>query len=150
MTEARAERSRIQVLPIDFMGQGALIEPVDRKLHDIAVEYCRRELQDGDKINLTHFAKCWVVLRGEEAIGFAGYVLRPDVPVFRVSGDSAVRATAMLVDRMRSFFQDNGCRGHEVFVHISSKERPEQRCAKWDESLKDVGAVPSDRYSVRV
>ena len=148
--EAGVERNNIQVLPIDFMGQGALIEPVDRKLHDIAVDYCRRELQDGDKINLVQFAKCWVVLRGEEAIGFAGYVLRPDVPVFRVSGDAAVRATAMLADRMRSFFQDNGCRGQEVFLHISSKEKPEQRCEKWESSLEAVGAIPADRFSVRV
>lgn len=141
---------RIEVLPIDFHGQGALLEPIDHELHDQAVEYCRRELQDGDKLNLAKFNKVWIA-RGEEGIaGICGFVWRIDIPVFRVSGPQAVRATKLLTDRMRAFFQDQGARGQEVFLHISGKELPEQRCQKWQESLLAVGAVPADRFSIKV
>jgi hypothetical protein len=146
---AAADRTiRDEVLPLDFMGQGALIEPVDRDLHDRAVDYCRREIV-GD-VNLTKFTKVWVVLHDGDVCGLAGFVWRIDVPVFRTSGDFGARAAALLIDRMRSFFQDNGARGAEVFVHISSKEMPEQRCPKWQESLDAVNAKPADRMLVKV
>ncbi|MBV9179877.1 MAG: hypothetical protein JO356_01080 [Acidobacteria bacterium] len=147
---------RIAVYPLDFQGQGALLEPVDKKLHDLAVDYCARELEGGKDLNLARFAKVWVAVSLDadgsykEILGITGYVMRIDLPVFRVSGDHAVRATKMLTDRMRGFFQDQGARGHEAFIHISSKERPEQRCAKWKESLRAVGAQPADRLSVKI
>jgi hypothetical protein len=137
------------------MGQGALLQPVDEKLHDMAVEYCGRELEGGAQLNLTKFAKCWVVVEMEgttykEIRGITGYVLKPDIPVFRVSGKHVDYSTQMLVDRLRAFFQDSGIRNQEVFLHISSKERPEQRCEKWQKSLAAVGAVPADRFTVKV
>lgn len=145
---------RIEVIPIDFLGQqGALLEPKDHVLHDLAVEYCSKELQGGDQINLARFAKVWVacVMEGKtpvEVVGITGYVTRIDLPVFRVSGSNAVRATKMLADRLHAFFQDQGCRGQELFIHISSKETPEQRCEKWQESLAAEGAVPADRLTI--
>lgn len=146
---------RVEVIPIDFLGQGALLEPADQKLHDLAVEYCRRELQDGDTLNLAKFTKCWVVVEVENGeygsvVGISGFVWRLDIPVFRVSGENAVRATQKLTSRLRNYFQDIGARGQEAFLHISSKEKPEQRCQKWDESLTAVGAVPADRFSVKI
>ena len=146
---------RIEVIPLDFLGQGALLEPADRKLHDMAVDYCRRELQGGDKINLASFSKCWVAVAMEgdvyaEVVGITGYVMRIDLPMFRVSGDNAVRATKMMIDRLRGFFQDQGARGHELFIHISSKESPEQRCARWTESLRSQNATPADRLAIRI
>jgi hypothetical protein len=57
----------IDVIPLDFLGQGALLEPVDRRLHDLAVDYCKRELRGGDKLNLTQFAKVWVGLKDGES-----------------------------------------------------------------------------------
>ncbi len=147
--------SKIAILPIDFLGQGALLEPADQKLHDMAVDYCARELQGGQDLNLAKFAKVWVVVEMEgteyKAIhGIAGWVWRIDIPVFRVTGKDVDRTTMALTARLRSHFQDNGARGSEVFLHISSKERPEQRCEKWKESLAAVGAVPADRFSVKV
>jgi hypothetical protein len=144
---------RIEVIPIDFLGQGALLEPKDAALHDLAVDYCRRELQNGDKLNLTQFNKVWVACVMEdskpvEVVGITGWVHRIDLPVFRVSGQNAVRATKMLADRLHAFFQDQGCRGQELFIHISSKETPEQRCEKWQESLAAEGAIPADRLAI--
>jgi hypothetical protein len=148
--------SRFVVLPIEFLGQqGALLEPTDPKLHDMAVEYCARQLENGNELNLAKFTKVWVVVELDgttykEVIGIAGFCWRIDIPVFRVTGNHVDYATQLLIERMRAFFQDNGARGTEVFLHISSKERPEQRCEKWQESLDSVGATPADRFSVKV
>lgn len=144
---------RIRVFALDFVGQGALLEPVNRKLHDLAVDYCRREIA-GD-VNLIDLRKVWVAATVEdnqplEVVGITGYVLKPDIPVFRVSGDEAARATKLLIDRVNGFFADNGATGSEVFIHISGKETPEQRCSKWQDSLTAVGAQPADRFSIIV
>lgn len=146
---------KIEIIPIDFMGQGALLEPVDKKLHDLTVDYCARELQNGRELNLAKFNKVWAVVETEgedyiDVIGISGFAWRVDIPVFRVTGDRVDYSTHKLVDRMRSYFQDNGLRGSEVFLHISSKERPEQRCEKWQQSLDSVGAIPADRFTVKV
>ncbi len=148
----------IRVLPIDFVGQGALLEPADVKLHDMAVEYCSLELEKGDELNLAKFSKCWVAVQVEaneykKILGITGYVMRIDLPVFRVTGDTQNRVdvtTHLMAERLHSYFQDMGCRGQELFLHISSKERPEQRCEKWQESLAIEGATPADRFSVRI
>lgn len=149
---------KIAVLPIDFLGQGALLEPADQKLHDMAVDYCARQLEKGNELNLAKFSKCWVIVGMEgdqylEVFGITGYVMRIDLPVFRVTGNTEHRTdvlTHLLAERLHSFFQDMGCRGQELFLHISSKERPEQRCEKWKESLALEGATPADRFSVRI
>ena len=145
----------MKVLPIEFIGQGALLEPVDPKLHDMAVEYCARELQNGHELNLSKFQKVWVLVEMDgdeyaEIHGISGWVWRVDIPVFRVTGRQVDRGTIMLTERIRAFLQDNGARGSEAFLHISSKELPEQRCENWDKSLEMVGAVPADRFSVKV
>lgn len=141
---------RIEVVPIDFCGQGALLEPVHPELHDLAVDYCTRELAGGKDLNLARFSKCWIAIEGQNVVGFTGYVMRIDLPVFRVSGPNSIRATKMLCDRLRGFFQDQGARGQELFIHISSKERPEQRCSGWKEALHVVGATAADRYAVKI
>lgn len=146
---------RIEVIPLDFQGQGALLEPIDQRLHDMAVDYCSRELEGGSEINLAKFAKVWIAVAMEgaeyqEVVGVTAFVWRIDVPLFRVTGENAVRATKQLSNRIHSYFQDQGARGQELFLHISSKERPEQRCPRWEESLKAEGAVPADRFSVKI
>jgi hypothetical protein len=140
----------IEIIPIDFLGQGALLEPADREIHDKAVEYCRRELQNGDELNLAKFTKCWVLLEDGEASGIFGWVWRIDIPVFRVTGKRVDYKTQKCIDRLREYFTDQGSRGAEVFIHLSSKERPEQKCEKWKESLAYAKAVPSDRYSAKI
>lgn len=145
----------IQILPIDFMGQGALLEPVDRKLHDMAVEYCSRELKGGADLNLAKFNKTWVIVEMEgeeykEIHGVTGFVWRIDLPIFRVTGTHVDYKTQMMIDRIRAYFTDNGARGTELLLHISSKETPEQKCEHWQESLAKAPAVPADRFSVKI
>lgn len=144
---------RVKVIPLDFMGQGALLEPADRELHDMAVDYCAHNL--ANEVNLSKFNKVWVAvaMQGQkyvEIIGITGWVWRHDVPMFRVTGKHAVKATKLLEHRLHSFFEDNGARGADVLLHISSKETPEQRCPKWKESLKASGAAPADRFMIKV
>lgn len=138
----------IEVLPIDFLGQGALLEPADSKLHDLAVDYCHREIQDGDKINLAKFAKCWVALKDGIPVGVMGYVLRPDIPVIRATDETAL---SMMAERLQYFFADQGYRGGEVFVHLAKAERPEQRCAGWKQVLiNEQKAESADRFKIKV
>lgn len=149
---------RIDVFPLDFLGQPPLYEPKDRGLFDAAQEYSKREL--AEQFDFVRLNKVWVAVgnpvfkNGQyvsgEICGITGYALKPDIPVFRVSGENAARATKMLTDRYHSHFADLGWRGCEVFLHISNKERPEQRCSRWAESLVATGATPADRYSVTV
>lgn len=137
----------IRVLPIDFLGQGALLEPKDPKLHDLAVQFCAKELQNGDQINFSKLDKVWVGLKDGEAFGISGYVHRLDIPIFRATDAGVLR---LMAQRMNDFFTDNGCRGQEVFLHISKRERPEQRCPEWAEVLKEWDAESSDRLSIKV
>jgi hypothetical protein len=135
----------IQIKPLDFLGQqGALLEPADPKLHDAAVEFCARNLRD--QVNLSKFAKVWVGLKDEYVFGIAGYVLRPDIPLFRATDADVLRALGY---RLNSFFSDNGCRGTQVFIHIGN-ESPDQRCPEWRQVLKEFGAQSGRRVLVEV
>lgn len=136
----------IRVLPLDFMGQGALLEPIDRKLHDAAVEYCRTNLANGENVNLSKFSKVWIGLKDESVLGVAGYVLRPDVPLLRATDADVLRA---LGRRLNDFFSDQGCRGQDAFLYIGN-EKPEQRCPEWRQVLKEFGARSGQRFLVEV
>lgn len=135
----------IRILPLDFLGQGALIEPADRKLHDLAVEYCGRELKGG-VVNFSKFSKIWVGLRNEEVCGVSGYVLRPDIPLLRATDSLVLRA---LAHRMNDYFADNGVRGKEAFLYIG-RESAEQRCPEWREVLREFGATSARRFAIEV
>jgi hypothetical protein len=133
---------RIQVRPLDF---DAELNPKDTWLFGLAAEYCKMQL--AEPVDLKKPAKIWIVLdEQDQVIGISGYVLKADIPIFRVTGDNSRRATKALYERMNSFFADNGMVGQEVFLHVSSKERPEQRCPAWKSSLKAVGAIKADRF----
>jgi hypothetical protein len=136
----------ISVIPLDFLGQGALIEPKHPKLHDAAVSYCLRELAKGKDVDFSKFAKVWVGLKDEEVFGVAGYVLRPDVPLFRATDTDVLRA---LAQRMNNFFADSGVRGQEAFLYIGD-EKPEQRCPAWKTVLKEFGATSAQRFAIEV
>ena len=136
----------IDVIPLDFLGQGALLEPADRRLHDLAVDYCARELRGGDKLNLTQFAKVWVGLKDGEVKGITGYILKPDVPLFRSTDLDVLRA---LGQRLNSYFADNGARGREVLMYIGN-ERAEQRCPQWRAMLKEFNAQSGRRVIFEV
>jgi hypothetical protein len=139
--------TKIVVLPIDFLGQGALLEPADQKLHDMAVEYVSRELEHGKDLNLSKFNKVWVGMKDGDIVGVSGFVYKLDIPVLRATDAETLR---FLAQRMNDYFADNGCRNHEVLIHISKRERPEQRCPEWAEVMKEWGAQSADRFSFKV
>lgn len=136
----------IEVIPLDFLGQGALLEPADPKLHDAAFQYCLRELRDGANLDFSKFAKVWVGRKDGEVFGISGYVLRPDIPLFRSTDVDVLRA---LGRRMNDYFSDQGARGREVFLYIGN-EAPEQRCPEWRGMLKEFGAKSGRRVVFEV
>lgn len=142
----RGPQILIKTIPLDFIGQGALLEPKDRKLHDAAVAYALKELAKGAELDFSKFSKVWIGMKGEEVMGLSGYVLRPDIPLIRATDADVLRA---LTHRMNDFFSDNGCRGQEAFVYIGD-EKPEQRCPEWKQVLKEFGAKSAQRWSVEV
>src|ERR1051325_7820114 len=98
----------IKVFPLDFLGQGALLQPKDSHLHDLAIDFCSREVA-GD-VNLSQFGKVFIAAETErdhpvKVEGITGYVMRPDISLFRAI---SARATAKLHHRWHSFFADNG------------------------------------------
>ncbi|HVI40014.1 MAG TPA: hypothetical protein VM577_05085 [Anaerovoracaceae bacterium] len=145
---------RMGVVPLDFRQTANGLVPVDGALFTLVTEYCQLNL--AKQPELSELAKTWAVVEyeGENIVSVTGLASYggniPDIPVFRVTGPNAQRATKMLYDRLNGFFADNGMRGKQVFLFISDKEKPEQRCEAWDSSLEDVGAVPAQRYAVTV
>lgn len=136
----------IRVIPIDFLGQGALLQPKDANLHDAAMEFCWRELAKGKEVDFSKFAKVWVGKKDGEVKGVAGYVLRPDLPLFRATDCEVLRAMGR---RLNDFFSDNGCRGQEAFLYIGN-EQPSQRCPNWRQMLAEFGAVSARRVAIEV
>jgi hypothetical protein len=145
---------RMGVVPIDFRASQNGPVPVDGHLYTLVMDYCKTALAEQPRIE--ELAKTWAVVEYEEEnivsvtglAAWGGDVL--DIPIFRVTGENAQRATKMLYDRLNSFFADRGARGRQVFLFISEKEKPDQRCPDWDESLKDVGAAPAQRMAVTI
>ena len=136
----------IDILPLDFLGQGALLEPKDHELHDLAVDFCKREIVT--EVDFLKMAKTWVAIEDGKVLGVMGYVLRPDIPVIRSTDE---RALSLMAERLQAFFADQGWRGGEVFVHIAKAERPEQRCAGWKNVLiTEQKAVSADRFAIKV
>lgn len=141
----------IRVYPLDFLGQGAMLTPADPKLHDMAVEFCRKELTE--EVNLSQLAKVWVAAESDvkhqpvSPLGVFGYVLKPDVPLCRTIDMEALR---ILANRYNDYLADLGARGKETFIHVARGERPEQKCAGWAEVLKEWNAKLADRVTVIV
>lgn len=128
-----------------------MFTPVDKKLHDLAVTFCLEQLTE--KVNLSDLAKVWVAAEEDEkhqpvkVLGIIGYVLKPDVPLFRAIDPQAVR---LMADRYNDYLADNGARGKETFIHIARGEKPEQKCPAWKEVLNEWDAKLADRVSVKV
>lgn len=145
--------SLVKVLPLDFLGQGACLQPKDQALHDLVVEYCCQQLVGGDQLNLSLLSKVFVAVELDEldrpvkVHGLAGIQQKPDIPVFRAT---CAAATAKLHQRCHSYLADCGFLGQEVFIHLSSKERPDQRCEGFEQEVEAARLVPADRYLVVV
>lgn len=140
----------IRIFPLDFLGQGALLQPKNQQLHDLAVSYCAKELTE--EVNLSQFGKVFIAAETQDETpvsvhGISGFVWRPDIALFRATCDAA---TVKLHRRWHSHFADNGLLGNHVLLHLSSKDTAEQRCANWEQELIAAQAVAADRYLVKV
>jgi hypothetical protein len=140
----------IKIFPLDFLGQGALLQPKDGRLHDLAIDFCAKQLTE--EVNLSQFGKVFIAAETDNGTpvaveGITGYAMRPDISLFRAI---SARATAKLHHRWHTFFADNGILGSDVFIHLSNKETPEQRCANWNNELMAALAIPADRFLVKV
>ncbi len=138
--------ANVSVVPLDFLGQGALLEPANHELHDMAVEYCLRELAKWKEVNFAKFSKVWIGLKDGKVFGVAGYVLRPDVPLLRATDTDVLRA---LGHRINSYFADNGARGQEAFVYVGD-EKPSERCPEWRRVLAEFGAQSAHRVTIEI
>jgi len=141
----------IQVFHLDFLGKEALIQPRDQELHDMAVEFCAKELKG--EVNLTNYSHVWVAClvnhegKRKKVVGITGWSLKVDISLFRSLDPQASLAMGK---RINDHLNDSGCRGHEVFLHLSSHESPEQRCANFVDTLKAFKAKPADRWAIEV
>lgn len=141
----------IKVFPLDFLGQGALLQPKDQNLHDLAIEFCAKEVTG--EVNLSAFGKVFIAAevdaKGKPGLieGVTGYVMRPDISLYRAL---TARATAKLHHRWHTYFADNGILGQQILLHLSNKDTPDQRCANWNNELMAAQAIPADRFLVEV
>lgn len=136
----------IEIIPIDFLGQGAMLEPADRALHDEAMDFARRELKDWEKLALAQFNRCWLGRKDGEAKGLMGYGLKPDVPLFRATDFEVLQAMGQ---RLNGYFADNGARGREVLLYIGNEPK-EARCPEWRQAIKDFGGQSARRIVFEV
>lgn len=134
-----------RVYPLDFLGQGAMLTPADPELHDLAIDFCAREL--AEEVNLSQLNKVWLAKDEKQVLGIMGYVLKPDVPLMRATSVEALR---LLAERYNAFLADNGARGKETFIYVSRREKPEQRCPGWDVVLREWQARVAQRVSITV
>lgn len=143
----------ITVFPLHFLGQGACLQPENLKLHDLAVDYVNRELINGHEVNLSRLDQVFVAVEADKndvpqvVHGITGANRRIDIPLFR---STHWEATTKLRNRLHAHLADKGYLGQEVFIHLSSKETPEQKCAGFDLEVATAGLVPADRYLVMV
>ena len=139
-----------RVIALDFDRAPGFAMPKDKDLHRLAVQFAEKELAYSP--NYSEYAKVWVSaeMDGETPVGIRGalgFSWRPDFTLARFL-DSA--ATIGLYRRANSFLADNGARGSEALVFVSSKEGPEQRCPNYKETLEALKATPADRYLISI
>jgi hypothetical protein len=147
--------SDLRVIPFYFMGQGALIEPhpVCKKEFELATKYIHEEL--AGQIYLSDFEKSFAVIEydGENPVACHGVSVggwKWDIPVFRVSGEKAKRATKLLFDRWQSALSDSGLRGKSVSIYIKTDDSPLAMCPNWEQSIRELDCRPSHRFDVKV
>lgn len=145
----------LRVVPLYFMGQGALIEPhpVCKEIFNLAALYCKENL--AEPVNLSSFLKCWVAVEFEDdkpvaVHGVTGIVNTPDVPLFRVTGEHAKVATVKLKERIEEYCADQGYRGSEVLVYLNPADSGEQLCPNAYGSMEAFKATPANRWAVKV
>lgn len=130
----------VHIIPFDQAAQA---------LRDAAHEFCKRELtlSEGEtEWNLGLFAKAWIETEDGEVTGVSAILNRIDIAVYRCT---TARGNAKMNQRLHSYLADQGLLGQDVFIQFSSGD-PAKMCANWDEEMNAAGAVPANRYMVKV
>jgi hypothetical protein len=146
---------KIRVFAVEFYAQEGITYPKDKHLHDLCVAYAEQHL--AQQINLGDFhdtyRKLWAACEVDaddkpvSVQGLLGMMPKLDIPLVRFTSQ---RAAKSLIDRANDYLHDQGARGTEVLVHVSSNDTEEQKCPQWAVWLKALGAVPADRYAITV
>jgi hypothetical protein len=140
----------VRAIPLDFHRAPGYAMPTDRELHRQAVQWAEKNLSS--EPNFSEYQKIWLACEMEdekvkEIHGALGFTMRPDLTLARFLNRQAF---ASLYHRASAFFADNGARGNDVLLYVSSTEAPEQKCPQQLESLAAVGARPADRWLIKI
>ena len=130
----------VQIIPFD---------QASAELRHAAHEFCKRELTlpEGEKEwDLGRFFKAWIEVEDGEVKGVSAILHRIDIAVYRCS---TARGNAKMNQRLHSYLADSGLLGQDVFIQFSSGD-PLKMCANWEEEMHNAGAVPANRYMIRV
>lgn len=140
-----------QVFSLDFRREGGIAYPANPKLHKLVIEWAGVNL--AKMPNLSDYLKVWAACMTDDAgepVNVEGLLWGQqiiDFPGFRYLTPWAAKA---LIDRARDYLDDAGLRGFDVLVHISTTEEPGQKCPEWADWTKYAGAVPADRFKIKV
>jgi hypothetical protein len=133
---------------LEFVSQGAAWHPKDLDLFQKVDRFAKEFINDPP--TLAFYVSCWAVMVDGEVVGLSGVRNVPDIHIRVKPHAKAYPAMKELIERVRSFLEDNGFHGQEVFVHKSALETEEQACPNWDKFLELYEAKPADRYTVTV
>jgi hypothetical protein len=140
----------MRAIPLDFDRAAGYAMPKDRALHKLAVQFAEKECVSIP--NFSEFHKVWAICEMEdESIlsvqGLLGFCFRPDFSLNRFLSPDAI---VVGYERANAFLGDQGARGQEVTVYMSSTEAPEQKCPNGLKTILSLGARPADRWVLRV
>lgn len=140
-----------KTFPIDFIRQGGMTYPANPELHSLAVQFCEREVKQ--PFNMADFSKTLVTCEVNDegvpvqVLAISCEQVVSDWPVIRFTDKEA---GDLLMERMRSYLQDRGLSGVNIFVHVAAREPKESRCPAWKQFLKKQGAESASRWTVKV
>ena len=115
----------------------------------MAHAFCYRELTlpaGETRWDLGKFAKAWIEVEEEKVTGVAAILNRIDIALYRCT---TARGNAKMNQRLHAYLADQGLLGQDVFIQFSMGN-PDQMCANWQEEMNNAGAVPANRYIIRV
>jgi hypothetical protein len=141
----------LRAVSLDFNRAPGYALPMDRELHRLAVKFAETDLSSLP--DYSSYTRVWAAVEfgaDEKPIaihGALGFTMRPDFTLARFKNKQAL---VTLFNRANAYLSDNGCRGSEGLVYISSTEAPEQKCPQQAASLAALDAKPADRWLIKI
>jgi hypothetical protein len=141
----------LRAVSLDFDRAAGYSMPRDRELHRLAVKFAETDLSAIP--DYSSYTRVWAAVEfgaDEKPVsiqGALGFTMRPDFTLCRFKNKHAL---VTLYNRANAYLADNGCRGSEGLIYISSTEAEEQKCPQQKESLAALGAKPADRWLVKI